>query len=71
MNKSYRVQVCLKQYFDLDIQAADDQCIFNFKDPDSARWLHGASADKLNHPELYRTYTQREVDICSVEEVMK
>lgn len=68
MNKSYRVQVCVKEYFDLTIQAADDQAIFNFKDPDSARWLYGASAHKLNHPELYRSYTKREIDLCSVEE---
>lgn len=66
MNNTYLVTVCEHRYFDLEIQAADDECIFNFQDPDKARWLHGASAHKLNNPELYRSYSKREIEIIEV-----
>lgn len=58
--------MCVKEYFEVEIQAADDECIFNFKDPEKARFLYGASLDKLNHPERYRSYSKREVDVEEV-----
>lgn len=66
MNNTYRVTVCEHRYFDLEIQAADDECIFNFHDPDKQRFLYGSSLYKLQNPELFRSPDKREVEIIEV-----
>ena len=66
MNSTYLVTVCESPYFDLEIQATDKEAIYSFQDPDKQQWLHGASAHKLNNPDLYRSWHKRELDIIEV-----
>ena len=66
MNKPYLVTVCEKRYFDLEILASDDQVIFDFQDPEKARFIYGSSHDKLNHPDRYRSPHKKEIEVIEV-----
>ena len=66
MNKPYLVTVCEKRYFELEIQASDDQVIFEFQDPEKARFIYGSGNHKLHHPDLYRSPVKRELEIVEI-----
>ncbi|WP_342597681.1 hypothetical protein VKI21_06885 [Cyanobacterium aponinum UTEX 3222] len=68
MNRSYLVEVCVREYFEIEIQAADEECIFNFKDPDKQRFLYGSSVYKLQNPELFRSADKREIEVVGIVE---
>lgn len=68
MNRSYLVEVCVREYFEIEIQAAHEDFIFKFNDPDKQRFLYGSSLYKLQNPELFRSADKREIEVVGIVE---
>ena len=66
MSKDYLVTVAVTNYYELIVNAPNEEVLEKFRDPDFGRHIEGDGLEKIMHPEWHRSPDKREVALVDI-----